>query len=324
MKILVTGGAGFIGSNFVRRLLEGAYEELAGASVAVLDKFTYAGRIENLEPVLDNPLLSIIHGDICDAPTVRQAISGSDLVVHFAAESHVDRSIASASAFVDTNVRGTYLLLAAALEYKVGRFIHVSTDEVYGSINHGAFTESSPLRPNSPYAASKTSSDLFALAFHRTHGLPVCVTRCSNNYGPYQFPEKAIPRFITAILSGSDIPLYGDGLHRRDWLHVDDHCRGLALVSTRGRDGHVYNIGGGKELANIDLARRVLKLLGADTSRIDWIADRKAHDRRYCVDISKISDDLGYAPHVSFDEGLEDTVRWYSEHPQWWQSLTLS
>ncbi|WP_328663558.1 dTDP-glucose 4,6-dehydratase [Streptomyces sp. NBC_00328] len=321
MRILVTGGAGFIGSNFVRRLMSGGYPELAGAQVAVLDKFTYAGNEDNLTPVAGHPQLTVVRGDICDGPLVEGLMADTDLVVHFAAESHVDRSIASAAEFVRTNVLGTQTLLQAALGSGVGRFVHVSTDEVYGTIEQGSWTEDEPLLPNSPYAASKASSDLLSLAFHRTYGLPVCVTRCSNNYGPYQFPEKAIPRFITRLMSGQSVPLYGDGLHVRDWLHVDDHCRGIALVARGGKPGEVYNIGGGTELTNRVLVERLLELFGADPSRIERVPDRQGHDRRYCVDITKISEQFGYAPAVPFEEGLARTVRWYADRRDWWEPL---
>ncbi|WP_432126495.1 dTDP-glucose 4,6-dehydratase [Streptomyces sp. bgisy082] len=321
MRVLVTGGAGFIGSHFVRELLSGAYPDLDGSRVVVLDALTYAGNPANLDPVRDRPDLEFVHGDICDAELVRRLTAGTDLVVHFAAESHVDRSIADASEFVRTNVLGTQTLLQAAVDAGVGRFVHVSTDEVYGSIDAGSWPEEHPLLPNSPYAASKASSDLMALAFHRTHGLEVCVTRCSNNYGPYQFPEKAIPLFTTRLVDGLDVPLYGDGLNSRDWLHVDDHCRGIALVAAKGRAGEVYNIGGGTELTNLELAERLLGLCGRDRSAVRRVADRAAHDRRYSVDISKISRELGYAPRVPFAEGLAATVAWYRENRAWWEPL---
>jgi dTDP-glucose 4,6-dehydratase len=241
--------------------------------------------------------------------------------VHFAAESHVDRSIAGAADFVSTNVVGTQVLLQAALERGVSRFVHVSTDEVYGSIDEGAWPETHPLEPNSPYSASKAASDLLARSYHRTHGLPVCITRCSNNYGPHQFPEKVIPLFVTNLLDGKKVPLYGDGLNVRDWLHVDDHCRGVQLVAEKGRDGEVYNIGGGTGLTNSELTMRLLEAVGADESMIEHVTDRKGHDRRYCVDWTKIADELGYAPRVSFEQGLADTVRWYAEHRSWWEPL---
>jgi dTDP-glucose 4,6-dehydratase len=321
VQVLVTGGAGFIGSHYVRSLLGGAYPAYADADVVVLDLLTYAGTLTNLAPFTDDPRLRFVRGDIRDPGVVAEVMAGTDVVVHFAAESHVDRSIAGAADFVSTNVVGTQVLLQAALERGVSRFVHVSTDEVYGSIDEGAWPETHPLEPNSPYSASKAGSDLLARSYHRTHGLPVCITRCSNNYGPHQFPEKVIPLFVTNLLDGKKVPLYGDGLNVRDWLHVDDHCRGIQLVAEKGRDGEVYNIGGGTELTNKDLTLRLLAAVGADQSMIEPVADRKGHDRRYCVDWSKIADELGYAPRKSFDEGLAETVRWYTDHRSWWGRL---
>jgi dTDP-glucose 4,6-dehydratase len=321
MRVLVTGGAGFIGSHFVRRAVTGAYPGLADADVVVLDLLTYAGTLTNLAPVLDSPRLRFVEGDIRDAALVESLMTGTDAVVHLAAESHVDRSIAGAADFISTNVTGTHVLLQAALDAGVGRFVHVSTDEVYGSIDSGSWPETHPLEPNSPYSASKASSDLLARAYHRTHGLPVCITRCSNNYGPHQFPEKVVPLFITNLLDGGMVPLYGDGLNVRDWLHVDDHCRGIALVLERGRAGEVYNIGGGTELTNRELTFRLLDAVGADAGRIEPVADRKGHDRRYALDISKITSELGYAPMVRFTDGLADTVRWYTQRRDWWEPL---
>jgi dTDP-glucose 4,6-dehydratase len=248
-------------------------------------------------------------------------MAGADVVVHFAAETHVDRSISGAADFVSTNVVGTQVLLQAALERGVSRFVHVSTDEVYGSIDAGAWPETHPLEPNSPYSASKAGADLLARSYHRTHGLPVCITRCSNNYGPHQFPEKLVPLFVTNLLDGKKVPLYGEGSNVRDWLHVDDHCRAVQLVAEKGRDGEVYNIGGGTELTNKQLTLRLLAAVGADESRIEFVADRPGHDRRYSVDWSKIADELGYAPRVPFERGLADTVRWYAEHRSWWEPL---
>lgn len=321
MRLLVTGGAGFIGSAYVRSVIGGVYPEFAGAEVVVLDLLTYAGTLTNLAPVADSPRLRFVHGDIRDTAVVTEAMAGADVVVHFAAESHVDRSIAGAGDFVSTNVVGTQVLLQAALEADVERFVHVSTDEVYGSIDEGAWSESEPLAPNSPYSASKAGSDLLARSYHRTHGLPVCITRCSNNYGPHQFPEKVIPLFISNLLDGRKVPLYGDGLNVRDWLHVDDHCRGIQLVARKGRAGEVYNIGGGTELTNRELTHRLIAALGADESMIEPVADRKGHDRRYCVDWSKIAGELGYAPQVDFATGLADTVAWYAAHRDWWEPL---
>ena len=281
MRILVTGGAGFIGSHYVRQLLGGAYPAFSGAEVVVLDKLTYAGNEANLAEVADDPALRFVRGDICDRDLVAELMDGVDVVVHFAAETHVDRSITGSDAFVVTNVVGTNALLQAALEAGVGRFVHVSTDEVYGSIESGSWPEDHLLEPNSPYSAAKAGSDLLARAYHRTHGLPVCITRCSNNYGPYQFPEKVLPLFITNLMDGRKVPLYGDGLNVRDWLHVDDHCRGIQLVAESGTPGEIYNIGGGTELTNRELTERLLAEFGLDSSVVDRVEDRKGHDRRY-------------------------------------------
>ncbi|WP_236795992.1 dTDP-glucose 4,6-dehydratase [Amycolatopsis sp. GM8] len=321
MRVLVTGGAGFIGSHYVRQAVSGAYPSLADAEIVVLDKLTYAGNRANLAPVEADPRFRFVPGDICDGVVVSEVMAGVDLVVHFAAESHVDRSILGSADFVLTNVLGTQTLLQAALNAGVGKFVHVSTDEVYGSIAEGSWREDHVLEPNSPYSASKASSDLFARAFHRTHGLPVCVTRCSNNYGPYQFPEKVIPLFVTNLLDGAKVPLYGDGLNVRDWLHVDDHCRGIQLVADGGRAGEIYNIGGGTELPNRELTERLLAAVGAGWDMVEQVPDRLGHDRRYSVDITKISSELGYRAEVPFDAGLADTVRWYREHRSWWEPL---
>jgi dTDP-glucose 4,6-dehydratase len=321
MRVLVTGGAGFIGSHYVRQLLSGAYPAFTDAEVVVLDKLTYAGNEANLAPVSDDPRLRFVRGDICDAEQVSEVMRGVDVVVHFAAESHVDRSILGAADFVTTNVVGTAALLQAALTAEVARFVHVSTDEVYGSIDDGSWPEDHPLEPNSPYSAAKAGSDLLARAYHRTHGLPVCVTRCSNNYGPYQFPEKVIPLFVTNLLDGKKVPLYGDGLNVRDWLHVTDHCRGIQLVAESGTPGEIYNIGGGTELTNRALTERLLEVMGLDWSRVEPVADRKGHDRRYSVSHEKIATELGYAPSVEFTEGLAETVRWYQENRAWWEPL---
>jgi dTDP-glucose 4,6-dehydratase len=321
MRVLVTGGAGFIGSHYVRKALGGAYASLAEAEIVVLDKLTYAGNEANLAPVKDDPRLRFVQGDICDPTVVSQVMAGTDLVVHFAAESHVDRSILGATDFVMTNVVGTQILLQAALDAGVGKFVHVSTDEVYGSIESGSWPETHPLEPNSPYSASKASSDLLARSYYRTHGLPVCVTRCSNNYGPYQFPEKVIPLFVTNLMDGKKVPLYGDGMNVRDWLHVDDHCWGIQLVAESGRPGEIYNIGGGTELTNLELTERLLAAFGAGDEMVERVEDRKAHDRRYSVDISKITSELGYRPLMSFDEGLAGTIEWYRSNRAWWEPL---
>jgi len=321
MRYLVTGGAGFIGSHYVRSLLSPGWTSADVTSVTVLDALTYAGNRANLDPVGDDPRLTFVHGDICDADLVDGLIAEADAVVHFAAESHVDRSIDGARVFVHTNVIGTQTLLEAALRHRTSRFVHVSTDEVYGSIDEGSWTESAPVAPNSPYSASKASSDLIALAYARTHGLDIVVTRCSNNYGPYQFPEKVIPLFVTNLLDGANVPLYGDGENVRDWLHVDDHCRGIDLVLHGGRPAEVYNIGGGTELSNKELTERLLEACGADWSRVDRVADRKGHDRRYSVDITRIHDELGYEPKTDFATGLAETVDWYRTRRDWWEPL---
>ncbi|MFJ9422245.1 dTDP-glucose 4,6-dehydratase [Streptomyces sp. NPDC101249] len=317
MNLLVTGAAGFIGSQYVRALLAGG--DPGVRRVTVLDKLTYAGNLDNLD--LDDSRIDFVQGDIRDAELVDRLIADADQIVHFAAESHVDRSISGAGDFVLTNVVGTQTLLEAALRHGVGPFVHVSTDEVYGSVETGASTERDPLSPNSPYSASKAASDLLALAHHRTHGLDVRVTRCSNNYGPYQYPEKVVPLFVTRLLDGRTVPLYGDGRNVRDWLHVDDHCRGVDLVRTRGRAGEVYNIGGGTELTNRDLTGLLLTACGAGWDRVEHVADRKGHDLRYCVDWSKARDELGYRPRRDFTTGLAETVAWYRDHRDWWQPL---
>ena len=319
MRILVTGGAGFIGSSYVRAVLQDRYAGATGASVTVLDLLTYSGNRANL-PVTDSRL-TFVEGDIRDTDLIRQLMPGHDAVVHFAAESHVDRSIAGAVPFVTTNVLGTQVLLDGARAAGVGRFVHVSTDEVYGSIEHGSWTEDRPVAPNSPYAASKAGSDLLALAAHRTHGLDVVVTRCSNNYGPYQFPEKVIPLFVTNLLDGRTVPLYGDGGNVRDWLHVEDHCRGIQLALEKGRPGEIYHIGGGTELTNKELTGRLLAACGAGWDRVRPVADRLGHDRRYSLDITKIGEELGYAPQIGLDEGLAATVTWYRENRAWWEPL---
>jgi dTDP-glucose 4,6-dehydratase len=289
--------------------------------VVMLDAFTYAGNIENLAPVRDDERLEVVAGDILDRELVDKLLVEVDAVVHFAAESHVDRSILGARDFVMTNVVGTQTLLDSALEHGVDKFVHVSTDEVYGSIEDGSWDEEQPLLPNSPYSASKASSDLLARAYHRTHGVPVCITRCSNNYGPYQFPEKVIPLFVTNLIDGAQVPLYGEGANVRDWLHVDDHCRGIHLVLENGRVGETYNIGGGTELSNKELTGRLLEATGADWDRVDRVTDRLGHDLRYSVDITKISNELGYQPQVAFTTGLADTVEWYRANRAWWEPL---
>ncbi|WP_432163271.1 dTDP-glucose 4,6-dehydratase [Streptomyces tendae] len=321
MRILVTGGAGFIGSQFVRATLSGALLSPPDVQVTVLDKLTYSGNLANLAPVADHPGLTFVPGDIADAYLVDSVMPGHDAVVHFAAESHVDRSLIGARDFVTSNVLGTQALLDGARRHRVGRFVHVSTDEVYGSIERGSWTEDQPLAPNSPYAASKAGSDLLALAQHRSHGMDVVVTRCSNNYGRYHFPEKMIPLFITRLMEGGRVPLYGDGGNVRDWLHVSDHCAAIDLVLHRGRAGEVYHIGGGVEMTNKELTGLLLEACGAGWDRVDYVADRKGHDLRYSLDVTKIRDELGHRPAVSFEDGLADTVRWYHDNRDWWQPL---
>ena len=302
-------------------LLTGSGPALAPTTVTVLDKLTYSGNQANLDPVRDDPRFRFARADICDVGAVQEIVAGHDVIVHFAAESHVDRSIDGAGPFVTTNVLGTQVLLDAAVRHGVRRFVHVSTDEVYGSIEEGSWTEDWPLAPNSPYSASKAGSDLLALAYHRTHGLDVVVTRCSNNYGPYQYPEKVIPLFITNLLTGGTVPLYGDGGNVRDWLHVRDHCAGIALAQAKGRAGEVYHLGGGLELSNRELTTRLLAACGADEDRVVRVADRKGHDRRYSLCVDKARDELGYTPSVDFDRGLAATVAWYRDNEAWWRPL---
>ncbi len=313
-KILVTGGCGFIGSNFVRHMLE-TYK---GLQVVNLDALTYAGRLENLEDVKDDPRYRFIHGNICDPKAVEEAVRGVDAVVHFAAESHVDRSIEHPAVFVETNVAGTQVLLDAAMKSKPEIFVQISTDEVYGSLGpEGYFTENTPLAPNSPYSASKAGADMLALAYHHTFGLPVAVTRCSNNYGPYQFPEKLIPLFINNAMRDIPVPLYGDGLNVRDWLHVLDHCRAIDLVMRRGRLGEAYNIGGNNEKKNIEITKLILGKLGKPESLISYVQDRLGHDRRYAIDSARIQAELGWRPLYDFDSGMDQTIKWYQENQDW-------
>jgi dTDP-glucose 4,6-dehydratase len=320
MRILVTGGAGFIGSHYVRSVLTGAYPGAENAAVTVIDKLTYAGNLANLEPVSGDPRLTFRRADICDRAVLADAVSGHDLVINFAAESHVDRSIADASAFVATNVAGTQALMQACLEAGIPRVIQVSTDEVYGSIATGSWREDAPLAPNSPYAASKAGGDLIAHAYARTHGLNVSITRCCNNYGPYQYPEKVIPLFVTNLLDGLPVPLYGDGRNVRGWIHVDDHCRGIQLVAERGLPGAVYHINGDAELSNLELAGKLLDACGAGQEMISYVTDRKGHDRRYCLDDSALRA-LGYRPLTPFAQGLAAVVRWYAQNRAWWEPL---
>ncbi len=319
MRYFVTGAAGFIGSHFVRRLLAGEYG-VEPSGVTVYDKLTYAGNLENLASVADDPRYSFVQGDICDGSLLDQVLPGHDVVVNFAAETHVDRSIHGPQDFVVTNVVGTQTLLDACLRHGIARTVHIGTDEVYGSIETGSWTESEPLLPNSPYSAAKAAAELLVRAYFVTYGLNVSSTRCSNNYGPFQFPEKVIPLFVTNLIDGQQVPLYGDGLNVRDWLHVDDHCRGIALVIAKGEPGQSYNIGGGLELNNRELTERVLDAMGADWSSVRAVEDRKGHDRRYSVDDSRLRA-LGYAPQHRFEDGLLETVQWYRDNEAWWRPL---
>jgi len=321
MRVLVTGGAGFIGSNFVRMAIEDRLPGLEDAQLTVLDALTYSGTLTNLESLENSPRYSFIHGDIRDPAIVKKAMEGHNAVVHFAAESHVDRSVNNSRIFVETNVLGTQTLLDQALAQELEKFVHVSTDEVYGSIDSGSWNEDEPLLPNSPYSASKAASDLLVRSYHITHGLNTSITRCSNNYGTHHFPEKVIPLFVTNLLDGEKVPLYGDGNNIRDWLHVDDHCRGIALVFSAGRAGEIYNIGGGTELSNLQLTNLLLTSTGRDESYVERVADRKGHDRRYSVSINKIRSNLGYSPQVPFEQGLADVVQWYRDNRWWWEPL---
>ncbi len=320
MKLLLTGAAGFIGSNFVRMVAKG---ELQGVlSIKVLDKLTYAGVKSNLDSASNLSSYEFVQGDICDPAIVTELIRDIDAVINFAAESHVDRSILGAADFVQTNIVGVQVLLDAVKNSgKKIRFLQVSTDEVYGSIKTGSWTEEFPLRPNSPYSASKAGGELLASSYNRTHGTDVVITRCSNNYGTHHFPEKLIPLFITNIIEGKKVPVYGKGENVRDWLHVDDHCRGIYSVLMNGRSGEVYNIGGGRELSNNEITSLILEAMDADPSNIEYVEDRKGHDLRYSVDWTKINQDLGYEPQVNFEIGLRETITWYQNNETWWKPL---
>ncbi|MBR5535121.1 MAG: dTDP-glucose 4,6-dehydratase [Clostridia bacterium] len=325
MTIVVTGGAGFIGSNFIFYIMK----KYPDYRVVCLDKLTYAGNISTLKPVEDKPNFTFVKMDICDRGAVYKLFEEEkpDVVINFAAESHVDRSIENPEIFLATNIKGTLVLMDACLEYGVKRFHQVSTDEVYGDLplDHPEllFTEDMPLKPSSPYSSSKAGADLLALAYYRTYNLPVTISRCSNNYGPYHFPEKLIPLAIMNATGGKNIPVYGEGKNVRDWLYVEDHCKALDLVIHKGRLGEVYNIGGRSEKSNIDVVKTICKCLGKDESLITYVADRKGHDMRYGIDFSKISHELGWVPEVKFDDGIKKTVQWYLENRDWWEQLSV-
>ena len=315
MKILVTGAAGFIGSNYVRYVLDHTDDDVVG-----YDALTYAGNLSTLRDVDDDPRFRFVHANICDAGPLVDAMRGCDAVVHFAAESHVDRSIVGSDDFVHTNCFGTNVVMDTARELGIGRVVHIGTDEVYGSVETGSSRESDPLEPRSPYSASKAGSDLIALSYHATHDLPVSVTRCTNNFGPYQYPEKAIPLFTTNLIDGVPIPLYGDGLNERDWLYVDDHCSGVHLVLTEGEVGEIYNIGAGNETPNRELVDRLLAAFGVGEEMVSYVDDRLGHDRRYSVDIAKVTA-LGWKKQRTLDEALEQTIAWYRDNEWWWRPL---
>ncbi len=318
-RILITGGAGFIGSNFVRYILN----KYKNYKIINLDLLTYAGNIKSLDDIKDNPNYEFIKGDIADAKLVDEIVSkGTDVIINFAAESHVDRSITNPDVFIKTNVLGTQTLLEATKKYKIEKFFQISTDEVYGSLGKtGFFTETTPLSPNSPYSASKASADLLVMAYHHTFGLPVNITRCSNNYGPYQFPEKLIPLFITNALADKQVPLYGDGMNIRDWLFVEDHCSAIDTVLHKGKNGEVYNVGGNNEKTNRYITDTILKYLGKDDSLIKYVTDRLGHDRRYAIDATKIKNELGWEPKYKFEQAIEKTIQWYLDNKSWWQDL---
>ena len=315
MKLFVTGGAGFIGSNYIRYVLANSDYEVTN-----FDALTYAGNLSTMRDVEDDPRYRFVKGNICDPQTLEEAMSGHDAVVHFAAESHVDRSIIGSDDFILTNCFGTNVLMDTARRLEIPRVVHIGTDEVYGSVEVGSSKETDPLEPRSPYSASKAGSDLIALSYNATHGVNVTVTRCTNNFGPFQYPEKAIPLFTTNLLDGKKIPLYGDGLNERDWIYVDDHCAGVHLVLEKGAPGEIYNIGAGNETPNRVLVDKLLALLGKDESSVEYVEDRKGHDRRYSVDIAKVSE-LGWKKQRTLDEALEETVAWYRDNRWWWEPL---
>ena len=318
MGILVTGGSGFIGSNFVRYMLNEHPDDV----IINLDKLTYAGNPDNPKDVEDNPNYSFVRGDICDPDTVDKLMQEQqiDQVIHFAAETHVDRSITDGSAFVRTNLLGTYTLLDSALRHGINRFIHISTDEVYGSTNEGSFKETDVLNPSSPYSSSKAGSDLLARSYYVTYDLPVIITRCTNNFGPYQYPEKLIPLFITNLLDDKKVPVYGTGQNVRDWIYVLDHCRAIDFILQHGEVGEIYNIGGGAERTNLEITERILGILGKDGSMIEYVKDRPGHDFRYSLDCSRLKD-IGWVPKYNFEDALEKTVGWYIENEWWWRKL---
>ncbi len=321
MKLLVTGGAGFIGSNFILYWLKKYPDD----KIINLDKLTYAGNLENLRSVEKNPNYEFIRGDICDPKLVNSLTEKVDTIVHFAAESHVDRSISDPAPFIKTNIEGTYVLLEAALKNKVKKFHHISTDEVFGALELNSkekFNDSTPYNPHSPYSASKASSDHLVRAYHTTYDLPITISNCSNNFGPYQFPEKLIPLAITNLIEGKKVPVYGDGLYVRDWLYVEDHCKAIDLILQKGKIGETYLIGGlTEDVSNIDIIKKILKIMGKDEAQIEYVKDRPGHDRRYAIDWSKINKELGWKPEHNFDEYLKETVDWYKNNQEWWEKL---
>lgn len=321
MKLLITGGAGFIGSNFIHYWIKNNPED----QIVNLDKLTYAGNLENLKSIENNPNYKFIHGDICDAKVVNDAMQGIDTVVHFAAESHVDRSIQDAAPFIKTNVEGTFVLLQAAVNNKISRFHHISTDEVFGALELGSsekFNENTPYDPHSPYSASKAASDHLVRAYHDTYGLPVTISNCANNFGPYHFPEKLIPLAITNLMEGKKVPVYGDGLYVRDWLHVEDHCSAIEAILQKGKVGETYMIGSmTQDVPNIEIVKKILKIMSKDENNIEYVKDRPGHDRRYAIDWSRIHNEFGWNPKYSFDEALEMTVKWYNDNQDWWKRI---
>ena len=317
MNLLVTGGAGFIGTNFVKRQL--SQNSLKASKITVLDKLTYAGNLENFS-LDERELFEFVEGDICEIQLVSRLIKDADVIINFAAESHVDRSIQNGTEFLQTNVIGTHVLLDGCRKFGIEKFLQISTDEVYGSIDEGSWNEDFPLLPNSPYSASKAGADLLVRAYGNTFGFHTNITRCSNNYGPYQFPEKVIPLLVTNLILGKKLPIYGNGRNIRDWLHVEDHCRGIELVLQNGKKGGIYNIGGGTELSNLQLAQRILTNFGSDESQIEFVADRLGHDLRYSVDVEKISSELGFYPQIDFETGLKKTIEFYRENHHWWSN----